>query len=197
MPLEFLKRNKQQPAEPRAPEPEAIEAQAYSLRITYGAKSSDGVRMKARPGVSSDLPNMLAGLVDGAIDVVEPLEVEFGEASPAIERPREAMQWLNAHQDLSPVTLHGLVVLETRVGRERQGRLVLPEERVGLAPLGQRAQPGVLEGPARVAIPRRLNWASRFFTLTVPGVTPTRQTVHWLARTRPSAQRWPQHQVHP
>jgi len=113
VPLEFLKRNKQQPAEPRAPEPEAIEAQEYSLRITYGAKSSDGVRMKARPGVAADLPNMLAGLVDGAIDVVEPLEVEFGEASPAIERPREAMQWLNAHQDLSPVTLHALVVLET------------------------------------------------------------------------------------
>ena len=113
MPLEFLKRNKQQPAEPAAPEPETIEAEEYSVRITYGAKSSDGVRMKARPGVAADLPNMLAGLVDGAIDVVEPLPVEFGEASPVIERPREAMQWLNAHQDLSPVTLHGLVVLET------------------------------------------------------------------------------------
>jgi hypothetical protein len=39
--------------------------------------------------------------------------VEFGDASPAIEHPNEAMQWLNAHHDLSPVTLHALVVLET------------------------------------------------------------------------------------
>jgi hypothetical protein len=112
VPLEFLKRPKQQPAAP-APEPEEIEAQDYSLRITYGAKGSDGVRMKARPGAADELPNLLAGLVDGPVEVVEPLDVEFGAASPAIERPTEAMQWLNAHHDLSPVTLHGLLVLET------------------------------------------------------------------------------------
>ena len=114
-----------------------------------------------------------------------------------VQQARQVVQQAQQARLGPPVGREGLVVLETRVGRERQGRLVLPEERVGLAPLGQRAQPGVLEGPARVAIPRRLNWASRFFTLTVPGVTPTRQTVHWLARTRPLAQRWPQHQVHP
>ena len=113
MPLEFLKRGKSQPARPPAPEPEEIEAEDYALRINYGAKSSDGVRMKARPGATDDLQNMLSGLVDGAIEVVAPLPVEFGEASPAIERPEEAMQWLNAHHDLAPVTLHALVVLET------------------------------------------------------------------------------------
>jgi hypothetical protein len=95
------------------PEPEEIEAEDFALRVNYGAKGSDGVRMKARPGAADDLPAMLTGLVDGAIEVVEPLEVEFGEASPAIERPNQAMQWLNAHHDLSPVTLHALVVLET------------------------------------------------------------------------------------
>jgi hypothetical protein len=56
---------------------------------------------------------MLAGLIDGAIEVVEPLPLEYSEASPVIERPNEAMQWLNAHHDLSPITLHALVVLET------------------------------------------------------------------------------------
>jgi hypothetical protein len=96
-----------------APEPEEIEAEDFSLRIHYGAKSSDGVRMKPRPGATEDLPNMLAGLIDGAIEVVEPLPLEYSEASPAIERPNEAMQWLNAHHDLSPITLHALVVLET------------------------------------------------------------------------------------
>jgi hypothetical protein len=61
----------------------------------------------------NELPAMLAGLVSGNIEVVEPLEVEFGDASPDIAHPREAMQWLNAHHDLSPVTLHALVVLES------------------------------------------------------------------------------------
>lgn len=113
MPLEFLKRGKAKLESAPAPEPEQIEAEDFSIRITYGAKGSDGVRMKARPGASDELPNMLAGLVSGNIEVVEPLDVEFGEASPVIERPNEAMQWLNAHHDLSPVTLHALVVLET------------------------------------------------------------------------------------
>ncbi len=115
MPLEFLRRGKsRRPAPlPRALAPEEIEAQDFSLRIHYGAKSSDGVRMTARPGAMDALPSMLSGLVDGPIEAVEPLPVEFGEASPVMERPREAMQWLNAHHDLSPITLHGLVVLET------------------------------------------------------------------------------------
>ena len=55
---------------------------------------------------------MLAGLVDGPVEVVEPRPVEFGQASPVIERPNQAMQWLNAHHDLSPVTRHALVVFE-------------------------------------------------------------------------------------
>ncbi len=113
MPLEFLKRGKGQPAPPPRPEPEEIEAEDFALRINYGAKSSDGVRMKPRPGAADELPKMLSGLVDATIDVVEPLPVEFGDAAPMMERPREAMQWLNAHHDLSPVTLHALVVLET------------------------------------------------------------------------------------
>jgi hypothetical protein len=114
VPLEFLKRGRRRPAaETPTPEPEEIEAQDYSVRINYGAKGSDGVRMKPRPGAVNDLPKMLSGLVDGPIELVEPLPVEFGEAAPVIERPTEAMQWLNAHHDLSPVTLHALTVLET------------------------------------------------------------------------------------
>jgi hypothetical protein len=113
VPLEFLKRGKPRKAARPAVQPEEIEAEDYSLRIHYGAKSSDGVRMNPRPGATEDLPNMLGGLIDGVIEVVEPLPVEYGEASPIIERPREAMQWLNAHHDHSPITLHALVVLET------------------------------------------------------------------------------------
>jgi hypothetical protein len=113
VPLEFLRRGKNQPTRTAAPEPEEIEAEDYSLRINYGAKSSDGVRMKPHPGAADELPKMLIGLVEGPVETVEPLPVEFGDASPVIERPNEAMQWLNAHHDLSPVTLHALLVLET------------------------------------------------------------------------------------
>ncbi|HVA88173.1 MAG TPA: hypothetical protein VNF73_17855 [Candidatus Saccharimonadales bacterium] len=114
MPLEFLKRGRNRGvAAAPPPEPEEIEAQDYSVRIHYGAKGSDGVRMKPRPGAVDELSKMLGGLVDGPIELVEPLPVEFGEAAPVIERPTEAMQWLNAHHDLSPITLHALMVLET------------------------------------------------------------------------------------
>jgi hypothetical protein len=113
VPLEFLRRSKSQPAPVSAPEPEEIEGEDYSLRITYAAKSSDGVRMKARPGAADELPTLLAGIVDGPIEIIEPLPLEYAEASPVIERPNEGMQWLNAHHHLTPVTLHALVVLET------------------------------------------------------------------------------------
>ena len=113
MPLEFLKRGRRNAASDRSlPEREEIEAQDYSLRLHFAAKSSDGVRMAARPGAIDDLPSILTEIVSGQIEVVEPVPVEFGSAAPVIEHVDEAMAWLNAHHDLSPVARHGLVVLE-------------------------------------------------------------------------------------
>ena len=68
--------------------------------------------MKAAPGAMADLPSMLHGLAKSDIEVVEPLAIEFSQATPVISRPSEAMQWLNAHHIHSPVTRHALVVLE-------------------------------------------------------------------------------------
>lgn len=114
MPLEFLKRGLRRNATQaeEAPIPEEIEGEEYSLRLYYAAKSSDGVRMAARPGAVDDLPSMLVEVAIGPVEAVVPLPVEFGVASPIIERPDEAMAWLNAHHGLSPVTRHALVVLE-------------------------------------------------------------------------------------
>ena len=56
---------------------------------------------------------MLHGLARTEIEVVEPLPIEFSQATPVIARPSEAMQWLNAHHVHSPVTRHALVVLES------------------------------------------------------------------------------------
>lgn len=120
MPLEFLKRRRGAEAAAVAVPPpaasvtlpEEVVAQEYSLRLYYGAKSSDGVRMKTGPNALAELPSMLAGLAKNEIEIVEPLPVELGEASPVITHPSEAMQWLNAHHDHSPVTRHALAVLE-------------------------------------------------------------------------------------
>ena len=56
---------------------------------------------------------MLVGLARAEIEVVEPLPIEFSQATPNIVSPSEAMQWLNAHHVHSPITRHALVVLES------------------------------------------------------------------------------------
>jgi hypothetical protein len=122
VPLDFLKRkapgetsatNAPAPATSSVVLPEEVIAQEYLLKLYSAGKSSAGVRMKAGPNAMSELPSMLAGLAKSEIEVVEPLPIEFSEATPVISRPSEAMQWLNAHHIHSPVTRHALVVLES------------------------------------------------------------------------------------
>ena len=123
MPLDFLKRRPTAEAQPaprptaaRAPSsislPEEVIAQEYQLKLSYAGKSSEGVRMTAGQQALNELPSMLVGLAKSEIEVVEPLPIEFSEATPVISRPSEAMQWLNAHHVHSPITRHALVVLE-------------------------------------------------------------------------------------
>jgi hypothetical protein len=126
VPLDFLKRRNAPdmaaPASPAAPAdaqrgaitlPEEVVAQEFLLKLYYAGKTSEGVRMTAGPNAMSELPGMLHGLARTPIEVVDPLPIEFSQATPIISRPSEAMQWLNAHHVHSPVTRHALVVLET------------------------------------------------------------------------------------
>lgn len=121
MPLEFLKRRggdaeKKAPApQPVAPAgmPEEVVAQEFQLKLQYAGKSTEGVRLRVGPRAMDELPDMLAGVARSDVEVVEPLQLEFAQAIPQIARPSEAMQWLNAHHHLSPVTRHALVVLES------------------------------------------------------------------------------------
>ena len=69
--------------------------------------------MQTGPNALSELPSMLGGLAKAEVEVVDPLPIEFSQATPTISRPSEAMQWLNAHHVHSPITRHALVVLET------------------------------------------------------------------------------------
>ena len=122
MPLEFLKRKGTTDAagtgaQPSAPQsalmPEEVVAQDHQLKLYYAGKSSEGVRLKAGPAAIAELPSMLVGLARSEIEVVEPLPIEFSQATPTIVSPSEAMQWLNAHHIHSPITRHALVVLES------------------------------------------------------------------------------------
>jgi hypothetical protein len=122
VPLDFLKR-KGRDAEAPATNgqasasstlmPEEVVAQDHLLKLYYAGKSSEGVRLKAGPAAVAELPMMLVGLAQAEIEVVEPLPIEFSQATPTIVSPSEAMQWLNAHHIHSPITRHALVVLES------------------------------------------------------------------------------------
>jgi len=122
VPLDFLKRKgspETAPADPSAKPsasallPEEVVAQDHQLKLYYAGKSSDGVRLKAGPAAIAELPTMLVGLARAEIEVVDPLPIEFSQATPTIVSPSEAMQWLNAHHVHSPITRHALVVLES------------------------------------------------------------------------------------
>lgn len=124
MPLDFLKRRGSGP-EPElagspapvpvtsAVLPEEVVAQEYALKLSYAGKSTEGVRMQGGARLVAELPTMLVGFAKSEIEVVEPLPMEFSQASPVIVRPSEAMQWLNAHHVHSPITRHALLVLES------------------------------------------------------------------------------------
>ena len=122
MPLDFLKRKGNADAATDAAHatppssalmPEEVVAQDHQLKLYYAGKSSEGVRLKAGPAAIAELPTMLVGLARSEIEVVEPLPIEFSQATPTIVSPSEAMQWLNAHHVHSPITRHALVVLES------------------------------------------------------------------------------------
>ncbi len=100
------------PAAP-PPQPEEVHAQDFGLKLIYGAKSSDGIRIKAAPQAIARLPDMLGGLTTSDAELIEPLPVEFTEASPVIQKPEAAREWLAYHGERSPVARHALVVLES------------------------------------------------------------------------------------
>jgi hypothetical protein len=127
VPLDFLKRRNTESSTGSTPDaaapqqtsrltitlPEEVVAQEYQLKLYYAGKTSEGVRMQAGPNAMHELPAMLHGLAKSEIEVVDPLPIEFSQATPVMARPSEAMQWLNAHHIHSPVTRHALVVLES------------------------------------------------------------------------------------
>jgi hypothetical protein len=118
VPLEFLRRKGSSKAVEPAPEapppvPEEAVAEEHQLRLTFGAKTSNGVRMQGGPQILAALPTMLDNVARTAVEVVEPRATMLASASPSIVRTAEALEWLRAHGELSPITRHALYVLES------------------------------------------------------------------------------------
>ncbi len=121
MPLEFLRRRGGDARASKAtaptlpvsqPVPEEAVAEDHQLRLNFGAKTSNGVRLRGGPNVLAALPVMLDSLAITDVEVVEPRETTLSVASPSIIRTQEAGEWLRAHGNASPITRHALYVLE-------------------------------------------------------------------------------------
>jgi hypothetical protein len=114
--MSFLRRKKPDDTPtppPPTPVSEEVAAQQFSLKLAYIARSSDGLRMEADPAVRAMLPDVVGPLALTTVEVIEPLEREFGEAAPRIERMREMEQWVQARSAVSPIGRHALYILES------------------------------------------------------------------------------------
>ena len=114
MPL-FGKTRKSGSAQVHTPPPivEEASAQDFALKLSFSAKSSEGVRFKAGPSVIARLARVLDGYAKAEPELVEPYPVELGRATPCIARMPGAAEWLTYHRKRLPVTRHGLQVLES------------------------------------------------------------------------------------
>lgn len=113
--MSFLRRPKR-PEEPAPPPPqpvyEDVSGQQYSLKLTYLARSSDGLRMQPDPGVREILPGVVEPLASTPVEVIEPLPIEYTDAAPNMERFTEMQQWVLARREVGPIGRHALYVLE-------------------------------------------------------------------------------------
>jgi hypothetical protein len=112
--MSFLRRKKPQAAPPPPPTPthEEVTAQEYLLRLAYVARSSDGLRLPADPNAAAAIAGIVEPLSQTSVEMVEPLPVEYSDASPAMERFNEVQQWVLARREVGPIARHGLYVLE-------------------------------------------------------------------------------------
>jgi hypothetical protein len=122
VPIEFLRRRAAAPASTEAASatpparraiPEEVAAQDHLVRLTFAAKSSEGIRLGPSPDGLAELAAMVGSLAKTPVEIVEPRAFDTGQAAPSIIRTNEAEAWLASHGAASPITRHALYVLET------------------------------------------------------------------------------------
>jgi hypothetical protein len=97
---------------PTAPEPEAVPAEDYLVRLTYAGKGGEGIRLAAGQVTTADVLAMLGEVTSNEIEIVEPRSDEIGGTIPTVTRPAEARAWVSAYESLTPVSRHAIFVLE-------------------------------------------------------------------------------------
>ena len=102
-------REKQESALPA----EADNTSDFSLKLSYSAKASELVRIKAGKGMAEKLREMLSGYLIGESELVEPLPPDFAQSSPWIAQVPGSIYWLQVNQKRSPITRHALVIFES------------------------------------------------------------------------------------
>jgi len=106
--MSFLRRktrDEPEPPPPPTPVQEEVAAQQYTLKLTFMARSSDGLRMQADPAVRGMLPGVVEPLAKGTVDMIEPLPLEYSDAAPTIERFTEMQQWVLARRELDALDM--------------------------------------------------------------------------------------------
>jgi hypothetical protein len=93
--------------------PEEVAAQDHQVRLSYAAKSSEGIRLGSGSEAIGELDAMIGSLALTPVEIVPPRDMDTGQAAPSIIRTAEAGAWLTAHGQSSPITRHALFVLET------------------------------------------------------------------------------------
>lgn len=113
--MSFLRRgrNKEEVPPPPTPVQEEVAAQQFSLKLTFLARSSDGLRLPADPRMQSMLPSVVEPLAISPVEVLEPVSNELADAAPNIERLPELQQWITVRSMASPIAHHTLYVLES------------------------------------------------------------------------------------
>ena len=113
--MSFLRRKPVEPvpAAPPLPVAEEVAAQQFSMKLTFMARSSDGLLIQPSQAGSSLLSDIVAPLARSGVEIIEPLDHEHGDAAPRIERSDEMARWLEARGSLSPVSRHALYLLES------------------------------------------------------------------------------------
>ena len=97
---------------------EEVTSQEYSLKLSYSAKSSEGVRLKAGPATVARLASMLDGYVQGVPELVEPLPVELG-GGHSVHRPHARQRSV---APVPPQPIAGYAARPRRPGTGRRGR---------------------------------------------------------------------------
>src|SRR4029079_13939252 len=81
--MSFVRRGKKEDeAPPPRPTPmqEEVTAQEYGLRLPLVARSSDGLRLPADPGVAAAVPGIVEPLSETTVELIGPLTGEYLDA---------------------------------------------------------------------------------------------------------------------